>query len=85
MTSSAFLAGTPRPPAEADWWRPWLDQIARRQPRASRSAGSGCWPSRRPTTSGGDCGPAPWHAAAGEDISYMPRSTAERIGLPLNA
>ena len=27
---------------------------------------------------------APWHAQAGEDIRYMPRSIAERIGLSLD-
>ena len=26
---------------------------------------------------------SPWHAAAGEDIRYLPRSQAERISLPL--
>ena len=24
-----FLAGSPSPPPELDWWRPWLDQISR--------------------------------------------------------
>ena len=23
-----FLAGSPVPPSELDWWRPWLDQVA---------------------------------------------------------
>jgi hypothetical protein len=79
-----FLAGAPRPPSEVDWWKPWLDQIAdltRQGKRVSRVRILAEPPTdyqRWLLWSN------PWHAVVGEDIRYMPRSTAERIGLPLD-
>jgi hypothetical protein len=78
-----FLAGAPRPPSEVDWWRPWLDQmtrlvregkqISRVRILAEPPTGYQQWM----------IWSTPWHAAAGEEIRYMPRSMAERVGLPL--
>jgi hypothetical protein len=79
-----FLAGSPVPPPELDWWRPWLEQIA----RLTREGKSVCRirvlaepPSDYQRW---ELWAAPWHARAGEQISYMPRSRAEQIGLPLD-
>ena len=70
-----FLAGQPLPPPELGWWRPWLDQIAELTLRgqADRAASASCR-TRPATTSDGSCGRTPWHAAAGEEIRYMPRT-----------
>jgi hypothetical protein len=79
-----FLAGTPRPPSEVDWWKPWLDQITEldRQGKHVRRVRVLAEP---PTDyQRWLIWADPWHAEAGEDIRYMPRSKAERIGLPLS-
>jgi hypothetical protein len=79
-----FLAGSPRPPAEVDWWRPWLDQITRLT-REGKRIGRVRVLAEPPTDyQRWEMWAAPWHARAGEDIRYMPRSTAERLGLPLD-
>jgi hypothetical protein len=78
-----FLAGAPRPPSEVDWWRPWLDRVA-------RMAQEGRTISRVRVLNDppGDyerwqLWAAPWHVQAGEDIRYLPRGRATEIGLPL--
>ena len=76
-----FLAGTPTPPPEVDWWQPWLEQI-------TRLAGEGKTVSRvrvltdPPTPyQRWELWAAPWHAQAGEDIRYMPQWRARQLGL----
>jgi hypothetical protein len=78
-----FLAGSPVPPSELNWWRPWLDQIA-------RLTGEGKSVSRvrivaEPPSDyqRWEMWAAPWHSRAGERIAYLPRQRAEGIGLPL--
>ena len=78
-----FLAGSPVPPPELDWWRPWLDQIARftREGKtisrvrvlAEPPSGYQRW----------EMWAGPWHSRAGERIAYMPYSKALATGLPL--
>jgi hypothetical protein len=79
-----FLAGSPTPPPDVDWWRPWLDQI-------TSLVGKGKTIGRvrilaEPPTSyqRWELWAAPWHAEAGEDIRYLSRSRAERLGLPID-
>jgi hypothetical protein len=79
-----FLAGSPTPPPEVSWWRPWLDQIA-------ALSGAGKTISRvriltEPPTSyqQWELWAARWHAEAGEDIRYLPRTQAEELGVPLD-
>lgn len=81
---SRFLDGSPVPPPDVGWWRPWLDQIA-------TMTGEGKTVSRvrvieTPPTpyQRWELWAAPWHASAGENIRYMPRALAERLGLPLD-
>ena len=79
-----FLAGSPRSPSEIGWWRPWLDQVAR-----LTSEGKKVHRIRVLTEPPTDyqrwmMWAAPWYAEAGEQISYMTRSRAVRIGLPLD-
>jgi hypothetical protein len=80
-----YLAGTPRRPDEADWFRPWLDQV--RQLTAQGKRISRVRVQSEPPTGyqKWERWVGAWNIAAGEDIRYMPRSTAERIGLPLTA
>src|SRR5215469_1206627 len=80
-----FLAGNPRPPSEVDWWQEWLDQI--RQLRQDGKTIARVRLLAEPMTDyqrwAQWCDP--WHAEAGEEIRYMPRSRAAGIGLPLAA
>jgi hypothetical protein len=78
-----FLAGTPTPPPDLDWWRPWLDRVA--QWAAEGKIVSRVRVLAEPPTDyqrwmlWADR----WCAEVGEVIRYMPQSKAERIGLPL--
>ena len=78
-----FLAGTPVPPPQVNWWQPWLEQI-------QRLTGEGKTISRvrvvdEPPSDyqRWELWAAPWHTKAGERIQYMPRSRARHLGLPL--
>jgi len=79
-----FLAGSPVPPPQLDWWRPWLDRMARFT-REGKTVSRVRVLSEPPSDyqrwlMWAD----PWHSRAGEQIRYMPRSRAEEIGLPLS-
>lgn len=78
-----FLAGTPTPPPEVDWWRPWLDQIARFTREHKRIARVRILAEPPTDYQRWELWAAPWHAEAGERIRYMPRSRALAIGLPV--
>lgn len=76
-----FLAGSPEPPPEVSWWRPWLDRIG-----AFTAAGKTIGRVRVISDPPSDyqrweIWAAPWHAAAGEQIGYLSRERAEGIGL----
>jgi hypothetical protein len=78
-----FVAGNPTPPDELDWWRPWLDRV-----KAYAAQGKQVARVRIIDTPPSDyhrwlIWANPWHEAAGEDIRYMPRTQAKRIGLPM--
>jgi len=80
-----FLAGTPRQPDEADWFRPWLEQV-RRQTAQGKHVSRVRVQDEPPTGyQRWERWAGKWNIAAGEDIRYMPRSAARRIGLPLTA
>ena len=77
-----FLTGTPTPPSEVDWWRQWLDQIA-------RLTGEGKTVSRVRVLAEPPSDyqrwmiwAAPWYAEAGEQIAYMTQRKAYSLGLP---
>jgi hypothetical protein len=78
-----FCAGSPVPPSELDWWRPWLDRVAQ-YTAEGKTVGRVRLVDTPPTdyqrwliwsTS--------WHTAVGEDIRYLPRATALEIDLPM--
>ena len=73
-----------RPATRTGWWRPWLDQIA--EPDAGREAVSRVRVLTEPPTDyqRWEVWGARWNAEAGEQVSYMPRSGAERMGLALD-
>lgn len=78
-----FLAGNPVPPPELDWWRPWLEEIARLTAEG-KTVGRVRVTDEPPTDyQRWEMWAARWHSQAGEQIGYMPRSAAERVGLPL--
>lgn len=79
-----FLAGDPVPPPEVEWWRPWLEQIAeltRQGRRVSRVRVISDPPSGYQRW---QLWALPWHARAGEQISYLARREADRLALPLD-
>jgi hypothetical protein len=79
-----FLAGRPVPPSELDWWQPWLERIGRFT-REGKAIGRVRVLAEPPSEyQQWEMWAAPWHSAAGERISYMPRSRAEQIGLPMS-
>ena len=80
-----FLKGRPRAPDEIGWWKPWLDRM--RQYAAEGRRVSRVRIVDEPPTDYQRwlLWAVPWHAETGEDIRYMPRSRAERTGLPLDA
>ena len=80
-----FLAGYPRQPAEADWWQPWLNQIAKLT-REGKTVSRVRVLAEPPTDyQRWMIWAAPWHIEAGEQIAYMNASRAVNIGLPLDA
>jgi hypothetical protein len=78
-----FLAGTPTPPSELDWWKPWLDRIARFTSEGKTVSRVRIVAEPPSDYQRWEMWAAPWHSRSGEQISYMPRSRAERIGLPM--
>jgi hypothetical protein len=78
-----FLAGSPVPPPEAGWWRPWLEQISKLASEGKRISRVRVLAEPPSDYQRWMLWGNPWHAKAGEQICYLPRSRAERIGLPL--
>jgi len=80
-----YLAGTPRRPDEADWFRPWLEQVRRLTAQGKRISRVRVQADPPTGYQKWERWVGRWNIAAGEDIRYMPSSTAGRIGLPLTA
>jgi hypothetical protein len=78
-----FLAGSPVPPPDVDWWRPWLEQIARFVAEGKQIARVRLLAEPPSDYQRWELWAAPWHAQAGEQIRYMTRSRAEQLGLLL--
>lgn len=78
-----FLAGEPAPPPELAWWRPWLEQIARFTAEGKRVARVRVLDEPPSDYQRWELWASGWHAEAGEKISYIPRSRALEVGLPL--
>jgi hypothetical protein len=78
-----FLSGAPVPPTELDWWRPWLEQIERLTQEGKTISRVRVLAEPPTEYQRWELWAAPWHARAGEQISYIPRGRAERIDLPL--
>jgi hypothetical protein len=77
-----FLAGSPTPPPQMAWYRPWVDQVAK-WIGEGKTIGRVRVLAEPPTDyQRWLLWGAPWFASIGEDIRYMNRSTALRIGLP---
>jgi hypothetical protein len=78
-----FCAGQPTPPPELAWWRPWLDRVAQ-----YIAEGKTIGRVRLIDTPPTDyqrwlLWSSPWHETVGEDMRYLRRNDAERIGLPM--
>jgi hypothetical protein len=79
-----FLAGTPRDPADIDWWRPWLERVATFAEQGKRISRVRLLAEPPSDYQRWELWADPFHDAAGEDIRYMPRSHAGALGLPLD-
>ena len=79
-----FLAGTPRLPDEAEWFRPWIEQVARQAAQGKRISRVRVHDKPPTGYQRWERWVGTWNIAAGEDIRYMFRSKARQIGLPLD-
>jgi Family of unknown function (DUF6879) len=80
-----FLAGTPRQPHEISWFLPWAEQVAWLTTQGKRISRVRVQAEPPTDYQRWEQWIGQWNTAAGEDIRYMPRSTAKRIGLPLGS
>src|SRR5260370_10793532 len=77
-----FLAGSPTPPPEMAWYRPWVDQVTK-WVSEGKTIGRVRVLAEPPTDyQRWLLWGAPWFASIGEGIRYMNRSTALHICLP---
>jgi hypothetical protein len=76
-----FLAGSPVPPPDIEWWRPWLNRIARMTAEGKQF--SRVRVVDEPVTSYQRwmIWTGRWNTESGERITYMPRSTMQRLTL----
>lgn len=79
-----FLAGSPVQPTDSGLWRPWLERLARLRSEGRRIGRVRVLEEPPTDYQRWLIWATPWNEAAGEEIGYMPRSRAERIGLPLD-
>jgi hypothetical protein len=79
-----FLAGSPVPPPELDWWRPWLEQIARLISEGKQVTRVRVMDEPPTDYQRWELWAGSWHAEAGEQIRYIRRSHAAGVGLPLD-
>ena len=79
-----FLAGDPVPPPDSYLWRPWLERVARLKAEGKRVERVRVLGEPPTDYQRWLLWATPWAEAAGEGVRYMPRSRAERIGLPLD-
>jgi len=76
-----FLDGTPRDPADIDWWRPWFERVVAWTEQGKRIGRVRVVDEPPTDYQRWLLWADPWHDAAGEDIRYIPRSLAVNIGL----
>ena len=79
-----FLAGSPVPPPDLDWWRPWLERIKRFTAEGRIMSRVRVIDEPPSDYQRWERWAAPWHSQAGERISYIPRSRARAIQLPMH-
>jgi hypothetical protein len=77
-----FLAGSPVPPTELDWWRPWLEEIGRLTAEGKMVSRVRVLDDPPSDYQRWEMWAAPWHSRAGERIGYVSRREARLAGLP---
>lgn len=78
-----FAAGSPLPPSEYGWWQEWLDMIHDLTRQGKRVERVRVLSEPASLYQRWECWGDKWHLDAGEHISYLPRSRALEIDLPL--
>ena len=76
-----FLAGSPPPPSQIDWWQSWLEQVARLTREGKTVSRVRVLAEPPSDYQRWMIWAAPWYAAAGEGIGYMERSEVRRLGI----
>lgn len=77
-----FLAGSPVPPDQLDWWRPWLEQIARLTGEGKTISRVRVMAEPPSDYQRWEAWGARWNIEAGERVGYLTRSKARHLGLP---
>lgn len=80
-----FLEGSPVPPPDVAWWRPWLEQITALTEEGKTVSRVRVLEVPPTPYQRWELWAASWHAEAGEDIRYLTRPQAHGLGLPLKA
>jgi hypothetical protein len=78
-----FVAGRPRPPEQLEWWRPWLEQIARLTAEGKTISRVRIVDDPPTDYQRWEMWATDTHAAAGERIAYLDRAAAISKGLPM--
>jgi hypothetical protein len=78
-----FLAGSPVPPPDLGWWRPWLEQIRRLTDEGKTVARVRVVDEPPSDYQRWELWAHRWHENAGEQINYLRKADANTIGLPL--
>jgi hypothetical protein len=79
-----FLVGDPVQPTDSDLLRPWLERVAHLRAEGKRIGRVRVLEEPPTDYQRWLLWATPCNVAVGEDILYIPRSKAERIGLPLD-
>lgn len=82
-TFARFLAGSPVPPPELGWWRPWLDQITRMTAEGKQFSRVRVVDEPPSDYQRWMIWTGRWNIEAGERISYLPRSMARQLAIPM--
>lgn len=79
-----FLAGDEPSPHDYPWYRSWLEQIARLTAEGQHISRVRILADPPTSYQRSEMWGDRWHAEAGEQIRYIPRSRAAQLGLPLD-
>jgi hypothetical protein len=77
-----FLEGHPVPPPEIEWWRPWLDRIARMTSEGKRFSRVRVIEEPPTDYQRWMIWSGQWNITSGEQITYLSRESAVQLAIP---